>query len=61
MGQQAGGFKNLKAGFGDKIRGQEGGVRLKIVPFIKKRANFAENSCPGPKQFNIHGDFYPQK
>jgi hypothetical protein len=51
---QVGGFKSLKAGFGNKVRGQEGGIHLKIVPAVKISPNFPKNPGPRYKQFKVH-------
>jgi hypothetical protein len=51
---QVSGFKNLKAGFGNKVRGQEGRVHLKVVPAVKKSPDFPKNPGPGYKRFKVH-------
>jgi hypothetical protein len=43
---KAAGFKNFKAGFGDKVRREKGGVGFKVIALIEKTADLAD--YPGP-------------
>jgi hypothetical protein len=51
--QDAAGFKYLKAGFGNKIRGEEGSVHFKIIPPVKEGTDLPYYFRALPEQFQI--------
>jgi hypothetical protein len=54
FGGQIGGFKNLKAGFGNKAGGEEGSIRFQVVSPVKKFPDPPDDPGPLPQQFQVH-------
>jgi len=49
-----GGFKDFKAGFGNKVRGEKGGVYFEIAPVIKEIPYPFYDTVSFFKQFQVH-------